>query len=70
MTQKNHIQKIRKISKETAKQSKNTKIEENVVTVTFTLPSSLRNTFKAKVSSQGKTIKDVLVGFIEEYILN
>lgn len=70
MTQKSYIQKVAKTSKENTNQSKNSKIEESVVTVTFTLPQSSRNAFKAKVSSQGKTIKDVLVKFIEEYVQN
>ncbi len=64
MVQKKYIHNGLKTSVENTKQSK----EEGLVPMNFMVTKSLRNAFKAKVSSQGQTIKDVLVEFMEEYI--
>jgi len=67
MVQKNYAQNGLKTSKKNVKQSEK---EENLAPMNFMVAKSLRNAFKAKVSSQGRTIKDVLVEFMEKYISN
>ena len=44
------------------------KNDEKMVHMSFEIPVELRNAFKAKIASQGKTIKDVMVIIIEEYV--
>ena len=42
--------------------------DEKTVHMSFELPVELRNAFKGKIASQGKTVKEVMVIIIEEYI--
>jgi hypothetical protein len=42
--------------------------DEKVVHMSFELPVELRNAFKGKIASQGRTVKEVMVMIIEEYI--
>lgn len=65
MVKKNYVQNRTKDPKENTKKSAE---EEILATMNFMVAKSLRNAFKAKVSSQGKTIKDVLIEFMEGYI--
>lgn len=44
------------------------KNDEKMVHMSFEIPAELRNAFKAKIASQGKTVKDVMVIIIEEYV--
>lgn len=67
MNQRSYAQNKPKVPKEIAKQLAKS-FKENLTTITFEIPAPLRNNFKAKVSSQGKKIKDVLLEFIEEYV--
>jgi len=68
MSKKNCAQNNRlKMSKENIKSPAE---EETPVTLTFTISTSLRNAFKAKIGGQGKKIKDVLIELIEEYVKN
>ena len=41
---------------------------EKMAHMSFGIPIELRNAFKAKIASQGKTVKDVMVNIIEEYV--
>ena len=70
MNQKNYAQNRTKASRENIKQTKKSEEKENLLTITFEIPASLRHSFKAKVSAQGKKIKDVLLKFIEDYVKN
>jgi len=65
MAQKKHVHNGLKTPAENSKQSKK---EEGLVPMNFMVTKSLRNAFKAKVSSQGQTIKDVLIEFMKEHI--
>ncbi len=44
--------------------------EGNLVRMNFEVSEELRNSFKAKVASQGKKVKDVFANFMIEYIKN
>jgi hypothetical protein len=45
------------------------KKEDNVVRMNFEISEELRNAFKSKTAKQGKKVKDVLVQFIAEYVV-
>ena len=42
--------------------------ESNITHMSFEAPTELRNAFKAKAASQGKSVKEVIVAFMEEYV--
>lgn len=42
--------------------------KEDTDRIIFEVPRKLKNAFKAKASSQGKTIREVMLTFVEEYI--
>lgn len=44
------------------------KQEGNITHMSFEAPTELRNAFKAKAASQGKSVKEVIVAFMEEYV--
>ncbi|MCD6040397.1 MAG: hypothetical protein K0S27_1797 [Gammaproteobacteria bacterium] len=44
------------------------KEKENLITMTFQCPVSLKNSFKSKVSSEGKSVRHVLVYLMEKYV--
>lgn len=44
--------------------------KDQIGRVTCELPESLRRAFNAKVKAQGKTIRDVLQAYIEQYVKN
>ena len=50
-------------SKKTTHQGKDESIH-----MSFDAPLELRNAFKAKIASQGKTVREVLVSLMEEYL--
>lgn len=41
---------------------------EDTDRIIFEIPTKLKNAFKAKASSQGKTIREVMLSFVEEYV--
>jgi hypothetical protein len=41
---------------------------ENHVRMNFEVSEKLRNAFKAKTASQGRTVKGVLIAFMRDYI--
>lgn len=43
-------------------------VEDDLVRINFEVPKSLRNQFKSKTAKSGKTVKDVLICFMEDYI--
>lgn len=44
------------------------KTQDKQVHVNFLVSESLRNEFKSKVATKGKTVRDVLEAFMKEYI--
>lgn len=42
--------------------------DEDLVRINFEVPIQLRNAFKAKVASEGKKVKDVLVDLMLDYL--
>lgn len=70
MQQKKYARNRIKMPKESPKRPEKSKENEVLVTITFEIPVSMRNVFKAKVSGQGKKIRDVLLKFIEDYVKN
>jgi metal-responsive CopG/Arc/MetJ family transcriptional regulator len=44
--------------------------EQKTVAIRVELPNNLRNEFKSVVAREGKSMRDVLVDFIEDYIRN
>lgn len=42
--------------------------QEEYTRITFEISKKLRNSFKSKVASEGKTIKEVLLELVEEYV--
>ncbi len=43
-------------------------LKEDTDRIIFEVPTKLKNAFKAKASSQGKTIREVMLTFVEEYV--
>jgi hypothetical protein len=43
-------------------------LTEDTDRIIFEIPAKLKNAFKAKASSQGKTIREVMLSFVEEYV--
>lgn len=50
------------------KKKSSRKKEPQLSHMSFELPVELRNTFKAKVASEGKLVKDVLIDLIQDYV--
>jgi len=42
--------------------------EQKIVSIRIELPDELRNRFKSVVVREGKTMTDLVVGFIEDYV--
>lgn len=42
--------------------------QEEFTRITFEISKKLRNSFKSKVAAEGKTIKDVLLELVGEYV--
>jgi len=42
--------------------------ETKVVAIRVEMPDELRNQFKSAVAREGKNMKDVLLGFIKDYV--
>ncbi len=59
---------IRRMKKENILAKDNDTSDDPIVRITFEVPASLRNAFKAKVAIQGGKLKDALVNFMKEYV--
>ena len=52
----------------TTKKSSQQEKKNELVRMNFDLPEELRKAFKTKLAKEGKTSREVIVGFIKEYI--
>lgn len=52
------------------KEVKNKDNEGNIVRMNFEVSEKLRNSFKSKIASQGRKVKDVFSAFMTEYVKN